>query len=72
MRHRGVECSQVHAGPSPRNLTMANNNQRDDSGSGEQSCNNAHELASKHNVQPRSITTAILVSGIHNNGMELV
>jgi hypothetical protein len=35
--HRGVECSQVHAWTiSSKTPTMANNNQRDDSGSGEQ------------------------------------
>jgi hypothetical protein len=32
----GVECSQVHAWTILENPTMANNNQRDDSGSGEQ------------------------------------
>jgi hypothetical protein len=47
---------------------MANNNQRDDSGGEVQQWHGV----SKHNVQLSQYHTAILlVSGIHNNGMEL-
>jgi hypothetical protein len=52
---------------------MANNNQRDDSVAASNSCNNGMELASSTTSNLAvSLTAILLVSGIHNNGMELV